>query len=214
MLWIGPQLTLLLATASFLPGSLGLSENKSEYYNFCLKTFDSWQFLALNRELSRIFRKKSVYHWEVLLTKRLIIGIFLVNPLNLQNNTVNFHRELSGKYWSEYRYSFDSIVWVSTIVGTKKSLEYRYFARYRSSLPNVNVLNLFVFLVCPNIISRSNWTDILPQEVKYITVPVEYVIITNYGFRNCYSSLLCRRYIEEIRHDHMDIQGFNDIGFK
>lgn len=68
--------------------------------------------------------------------------------------------------------------------------------------------------VCPTIVSRAGWGGRMPQQVRYIAVPVQYVIIAHTATPECKNQVDCIEMVESIRGHHMDRLEWNDIGFK
>ncbi|CAD1475992.1 unnamed protein product, partial [Heterotrigona itama] len=56
---------------------------------------------------------------------------------------------------------------------------------------------------CPEIIKRSEWTDIEPRSVNYLIIPIPYVIIHHTVTSECNSRSTCIAVVESIRQHHM-----------
>ncbi|KOX68757.1 Peptidoglycan-recognition protein SA, partial [Melipona quadrifasciata] len=61
---------------------------------------------------------------------------------------------------------------------------------------------------CPEIIKRSDWTDIEPRSVNYFIIPIPYVIIHHTVTPECDSRSTCAAAVESIRYFHMDVNKF------
>ncbi|XP_011882784.1 PREDICTED: peptidoglycan-recognition protein SA-like [Vollenhovia emeryi] len=71
----------------------------------------------------------------------------------------------------------------------------------------------FAKVKCPNIISRSQWTNVPAGDVNYLIVPIPYVIIHHTVTAECSSRDTCTDRVNNIRGYHMDELGWDDIGY-
>ncbi|XP_014480584.1 PREDICTED: peptidoglycan-recognition protein 2-like isoform X1 [Dinoponera quadriceps] len=66
---------------------------------------------------------------------------------------------------------------------------------------------------CPNIISRSQWTNVPAGDVNYLIMPIPYVVIHHTVTPECETREKCSQRVDNIRGYHMDDNGWDDIGY-
>ena len=66
---------------------------------------------------------------------------------------------------------------------------------------------------CPKIIKRSQWSTQNAKSVNYIIIPLPYVIIHHSVTPECNTKSQCISRAENIRSYHMDVLGWDDIGY-
>ncbi|XP_044728721.1 peptidoglycan-recognition protein SA-like [Chrysoperla carnea] len=66
---------------------------------------------------------------------------------------------------------------------------------------------------CPNILTRYMWGGLPAKSVEYMTIPVQNVIVTHSVTSECKTVIDCAEIVENIRAGHMDVNGWDDIGF-
>ncbi|XP_017775383.1 PREDICTED: peptidoglycan-recognition protein 2-like [Nicrophorus vespilloides] len=67
--------------------------------------------------------------------------------------------------------------------------------------------------VCPKIVKRNQWGAKAPQEVDYVIIPVEYVVIHHTVTDTCSSEVSCSNILSNIQNFHMNDLKFHDIGY-
>ncbi|CAK9814638.1 Peptidoglycan-recognition protein 1 [Anthophora quadrimaculata] len=66
---------------------------------------------------------------------------------------------------------------------------------------------------CPKLIKRSQWSTTDTRSVNYLIIPIPYVLIHHTVTPECNTKATCISVVESIRSYHMDILGWNDIGY-
>lgn len=67
--------------------------------------------------------------------------------------------------------------------------------------------------ICPTIIRRSQWTTVPAGDVNYLIVPLPYVVIQHTVTPECDTRETCGARVDSIRGNHMDVLGWDDIGY-
>ncbi|KAF4520936.1 hypothetical protein B566_EDAN008911 [Ephemera danica] len=66
---------------------------------------------------------------------------------------------------------------------------------------------------CPNIVSRSEWGARPPKSTTPMYNPVQYVVIHHTAGSTCTTQTSCSAEVRAIQNQHMDVNGWNDIGY-
>ncbi|XP_011170467.2 peptidoglycan-recognition protein 1-like [Solenopsis invicta] len=66
---------------------------------------------------------------------------------------------------------------------------------------------------CPNIIGRTQWTNVPAGDVNYLIIPIPYVIIQHTTTNTCNTRETCTARVNSVRRHHMDTLGWDDIRY-
>nr|BBG28438.1 peptidoglycan recognition protein SA [Gryllus bimaculatus] len=66
--------------------------------------------------------------------------------------------------------------------------------------------------ICPGVISREKWGGRVPKRIDYMVIPLPYVIIQHTATPKCTSMEECTDRVRSIEADHMNNNGWDDIG--
>ncbi|CAB3385808.1 Hypothetical predicted protein [Cloeon dipterum] len=88
--------------------------------------------------------------------------------------------------------------------------------RYSVKMKVAAVFALFIagtFGACPEIVPRADWGARPPNSVSYQPLPIPYVVIHHAESESCYDLDTCAALIRGMQDEHMDVNGWSDIGF-
>ncbi|CAG0913904.1 unnamed protein product [Notodromas monacha] len=66
---------------------------------------------------------------------------------------------------------------------------------------------------CPRIYSRAEWGARPPNGVSYLSNPVPWTIIHHAASASCSSFDTCAKLVRDFQNQHIDVNGWNDIGY-
>ncbi|CAH2012669.1 unnamed protein product [Acanthoscelides obtectus] len=77
-----------------------------------------------------------------------------------------------------------------------------------------NVMSATADDTCPPIVSRKEWGAVPAKSVQPLSKnPPPYVVVHHSASQICTDEESCKRYVRSVQHFHMDIRGWEDIGY-
>jgi hypothetical protein len=95
------------------------------------------------------------------------------------------------------------IIYVITPLLAFLQIYYGYFLTF----------NCFIVTACPRIVSRAEWGARPPTSVTPMSNPVPWTVIHHGASASCYNQADCSAMVRSYQNQHMDVNGWNDIGY-